>query len=128
MKRRRPRGSLAFQALVALDAAGDVVDHFALFPDQRHTVDAAIALVEEGHIVDEAIGQRYLLRPQGPLAHAENREKLFARRHRRHAHEPAEPGGHEYPPPRLLQAHRSVLLSPWVSSRSRPRRAGAAAL
>ena len=55
-KHRRPRGPLAFQALVALYAAGDVVDGFALFPDQFHAVDAAIARIEEGQIVDEAIG------------------------------------------------------------------------
>ena len=34
MQRRRPRGPLGFQALVALHAAGDVIDGFALFPDQ----------------------------------------------------------------------------------------------
>ena len=34
MHHRRPRGSLGFQALVALHAAGDVVDGFAFFPDQ----------------------------------------------------------------------------------------------
>ena len=56
---RRPRGPLGFQALVALDAAGDVPDGFALFPDQWHAVDAAIALIEEGQIGDEAIGLRY---------------------------------------------------------------------
>ena len=67
-KHRRPRGPLGFQALVALHAAGDVEDGFALFPDQGHAVDAAIARIEEGHIVDVAIGQRYLQRPQGPLA------------------------------------------------------------
>src|SRR5262245_12636213 len=43
LKRRRPRGPLGFQALVALHAAWDVVDGFALFPDQFHAVDAAIA-------------------------------------------------------------------------------------
>src|SRR3989442_378383 len=52
---RRPRRPLAFQALVALDTAVDVVDGFALFPDQFHAVDATIALVQEGQIVDEAI-------------------------------------------------------------------------
>ena len=86
MKHRRPRGPLGFQALVALHAAGHVVDGFALFPDQGHAIDAAIALVEEGHIGDVAIGTRYLNRLRGPLARAEHREKLFARRHRRHAH------------------------------------------
>jgi hypothetical protein len=103
LKRRRPRGPLGFQALVALDAAGDVVDSFALFPDQGHAVDAPTAGIEEGHIVDEAIGQRYLLRPLGPLTHAENGQKLFApRRHRRHAHQPNENGGHEHAPPLVL--------------------------
>ncbi len=59
MKRRRPRGPLCFQALVARHAAVDVgEDGFALFPDQGHAVDAAIALVEEGQIGDVAIGQR----------------------------------------------------------------------
>jgi hypothetical protein len=33
MKRRRPREPFGFQAFVALHAAGDVVDGFALFPD-----------------------------------------------------------------------------------------------
>src|SRR6266511_1127416 len=33
-KRRRPRRPLGFEALVALDAAGDVQDRFALLPDQ----------------------------------------------------------------------------------------------
>jgi hypothetical protein len=80
---------MGFQALVTLHAAVDVIDGFALFPDHVNAVDAAIALVEEGPIGDEAIGLRYSKRPQGPLAEAENREKLFAsRRHRRYAHQP----------------------------------------
>ena len=86
-KRRRPRGPLGFQALITLDAAGDVVDGFALFPDHGHAVDAAIALVEEGDIVDEAIGPRYPKRLQCPLAVAEHGEKLCAHRcHCRYVH------------------------------------------
>jgi hypothetical protein len=46
-KRRRPRSPLAFQALVALHTAGVIVNGFALFPDQLHAVEAAIAFVEE---------------------------------------------------------------------------------
>src|SRR5262249_9436980 len=66
--------------------------------------------VEEGQIVDEAIGQRYLLRPQGPLTHTENRDKLFPRPcHCRHAHQPQEHGGHEYAPPLVLYAHTFLL-------------------
>jgi hypothetical protein len=103
---RRPRGPLGFQALIALDAAGNVPDGFALFPDQGHAVDAAIALVEEGQIGDETIGLRDPKRPQGPLAEAENRDKLCARRrYRRHAHQPAERGGYEHAPPLVLQVH-----------------------
>ena len=125
MKHRRPGGPLRFQALIALDASGDVPDRFALFPDQGHAVDAPIALIEEGHIVDEAIGHRDLHKPIGPLAHAEHGEKLCARRrHRRHAHQPAEHDGHEPAPPRVLHTHSGVLPPPWFSSRSDPRRAG----
>jgi len=109
-KHRRPRGHFGFQALVALHAAGDVEDGFALFPDQGHTVDAAIALIEQGHIVDEAIGLLDPTKPHGPLTHAENREKLFARRrHRCHAHQPTEHDGHEPAPPQSLQVHPLVL-------------------
>ena len=127
-KHRRPRRPLGFQALVALDAAGGVVDGFALFPDQGHAVDAAIALVEEGHIVDEAIGQRDLQRPRGPLAHAEHGEKLFA--------PPPPPSRPPAPRARRPRARSTTGASgaslcsplPVVSSRSRPRRAGAADL
>ena len=52
----RPRGSPGFQALVALHAAVDVVDGFALFPDQFDAVDAAIAFIDEGQIGNVAIG------------------------------------------------------------------------
>jgi hypothetical protein len=100
LKYRCPRRSFGFQALVALHTAGDIVDGFALFPDQGHAVDAAIARIEEGHVVDEAIGHWYLSKPRGPLACAEHGEKLFACRcHRRHAHQPTEHGGHEPAPP-----------------------------
>ena len=55
--------------------------------------------------------------PQGPLAEAENGEKLFARRrHRRHAHQPTEHSGHEPAPP-LFQSHPLVLSNSWLSSR-----------
>ena len=47
------------QVLVTLHAAGDVVDGFALFPDQFHPVDPTIALVEEGQKAMIAIGTRY---------------------------------------------------------------------
>jgi hypothetical protein len=118
-KRRRSRGPLAFQALVALHATGDVVDGFALLPDQWDAVDAAIALVQEGHIVNEAIGQRYPPKPLGPLAVAEHGEKLCVRRcHCRHAHQPHEHGGHEHAPPLSLQVHPLVLPKSWRSSRS----------
>jgi hypothetical protein len=68
---RRPRGPLGFQALVTLHTAGDVKDGFALFPDQCDAVDAAIALVEEGEIVDEAIAKWYPNSLLGTLAEAE---------------------------------------------------------
>src|SRR5206468_1698925 len=85
--------------------------------------DAAIALVEEGQVVDEAIGMRYLVKPEYPLADAEHGEKLFARRcHCRHAHQPTEHGGHEHTPPLVRQAHRCVLPPASFSSRSYPRR------
>jgi hypothetical protein len=117
MKHRRPSGPLAFQALIALDATGDVEDSFALFPDQGHAVDAAIALVEQGHIVDEAIGQRCLDRPQGPLTRAEHGEKLYVRRrHRCHAHQPTKHSGHEHAPPRVLQVHTLILPKGWPAS------------
>jgi hypothetical protein len=129
MHHRRPGGPLGFQALIALEAAGDVVDGFALFPHQFYPVDAAITLVQEGQIIDVSIGNRCLKRPLEPLAGDEHGEKLFARRrHRRHAHQPAEHSGHEHAPPRLLPAHTLLLHTGWLSSRSHPRRAGAADL
>jgi hypothetical protein len=119
MKHGRPGGPLGFQALVALHGAGDVPDGFTLFPDQGHPVDAAIAFIEKRQIGDVTIGARYQQRPQGPLADAEHGEKLCARRcHRRHAHQPAEHGGHEPTPPLSLQAHPLVLHAGWLSSRS----------
>ena len=63
-----PRGSLPFQALVALYTAVNVVDSFAVFPDQFHAVDATITRIEEGQIVDVTIGKRYPYRPVGSLA------------------------------------------------------------
>ena len=63
-----PCGPLAFQALVALHAAGDVIDGFARFLDQFHPVDAAVARIEEGQIGDVAIGRRGLKGLQGSLA------------------------------------------------------------
>src|SRR6266511_6158242 len=100
MKRRRPRGPFGFQALVALHAAVDVEDGFALFPDQWHAVDAAIARIEEGQIGNVAIDTWDKKKPLAPLADAEHGKKLFARRrHRRHAHQPTEPDGHEPAPP-----------------------------
>ena len=78
--RRRPPRPLGFQALVARHPALDVEDGFTLFPDHGHAVDAAIALVEEGDIVDETIGQRDPKRLQGAFAHAEHGEKLCAHR------------------------------------------------
>src|SRR5215510_7818720 len=126
---RRPRGSLAFQAFVALHTAVDVVDVFALFPDQLHAVDAAVALIEQGHIVDKAIGLRDPHKPQGPLAHAEHGEKLFARRrHRCHAHQSAEHSGHEYTPPLVLTAHTLLLHKGWLSSRPHASIAGGGGL
>ena len=94
MKHGRPRGPLGFQTLVALHTTVDVEDGFAVFPDQFDTIDAAIALIQEGHIVDVAIGLRDPYKPQSPLAPAEHGEKLFAcRRYYRHAPQPPEYGG-----------------------------------
>src|SRR5262249_49112725 len=108
---------LAFQALVALHGARDVADDFALFPDQRHAIDAAIALIEEGQIGDEATGKRYPNRLHGPFAHAEHGEKLLARhRYRGHAHQPGEDGGYEHAPPLVLPMHTLILLKSWRSS------------
>src|SRR5262249_2189923 len=117
---RRPRRPLGFQALVALHAARDVVDGFALLPDQFYTVEAAIALVEEGHIVNVAIAQRYPNSLRPPPANPKTGKNLSPRRcHRRHAHQPTEHGGYEPTPPQVLQAHRCVPLPSWFSSQSR---------
>ena len=64
--RCRPRRPLGFEALIALDAAGDVVDGFAFFPDQFHTVDAAIACIEEGQIGNVAISTGAKNKPLAP--------------------------------------------------------------
>jgi hypothetical protein len=109
MKHRRPGRPLAFQALVAFKAAGDVHDGFALFPDQGHPIDAAIARIEERQIGDVAIGTRYLKRPLAPFAGDEQGKKLYARGHPRHAHQPAEHDGHEHAPPLVLHTHPLVL-------------------
>ena len=99
LKHRRPRGPLGFQVLVALHTAVDIVDSIAVFPDQFHAVDAAIALIEQGQIVDVAIGHRNPHKPLG-LAVAEHGKKLYARRrHCRHTYQPTEHGGHEPTPP-----------------------------
>jgi hypothetical protein len=93
MKRRCPGGPLGFQALVAFQAAVDVEDRFALFPDQFNAIDAAVARIEEGQIVEVAIGQEHLKRPQCSLARAEHGDKLFVRCPRRHATQPNERSG-----------------------------------
>jgi hypothetical protein len=110
MKHRRSRGAPGFQAFVAFHAAVDVVDGIAVFPDQCHAVDATITRIEEGHIVNEAIGKRDPKKPQGPLADAEHGDKLFARRrHRHHPHQPNHNSRQEYAPAVWFQAHRLAL-------------------
>jgi len=124
MKHRRPRGPFGFQALVALYAAVDILDGFALFPDQGHPVDAPIAHIEQGQIVDVAIGLLCQEKPRGSLAHAEHGEKLCApRRLCRHTHQSTEHSGHEHAPPPLFQAHICILTRPWPSSWSHLSRA-----
>ena len=46
--------SLAFEALVTLDALGVVVFRFALFPGQGHAVDAAFLGIDVVQVIDEA--------------------------------------------------------------------------
>ena len=123
MKHGRPRGPLGFQALVALHSAGDVVDGFALFPDQLHAVDAAIALVEEGQIVQcshrRAVSEYDFVAPSRTLSTGRNCAPAAAT-----VVTPTSPtkhGGHEPAPPLMLHAHPLVLPTRWLLSSCPPR-------
>src|SRR3990172_5139113 len=48
------RRALFLGALIALDAAGVVVFRFALLPSELDAVDAAVARVEHGEVIDHA--------------------------------------------------------------------------
>jgi hypothetical protein len=54
----RGAAALALQALVALDPLLGVVLGLAFLPRELHAIDAAVALVDEREVVDEAVGDR----------------------------------------------------------------------
>src|SRR2546421_7197793 len=54
MDHRGAGRALALRALVALDAAVVAVLGLALFPGQPYPVDAAVAVVEHGEVIDHA--------------------------------------------------------------------------
>ena len=69
--------ALVLQALVALDAALDLVLGLALLPGQLDAVDAAVARVEHVEVVDEAAEEAGAAGGVGPDAVALQREELL---------------------------------------------------
>ena len=73
-----PVGPWSFEALVALDAAVVVVVGLALLPGELDAVDAAVALVDQRHVVDAGRRRRGCRRRVGPDAVDKRREELLA--------------------------------------------------
>ena len=68
---------MALQPLVALDAALDLVLGLALVPGQLDAVDAAVAGVDQVHVVDEPAEEAGAAGGVGPDAVALQREVLL---------------------------------------------------
>ena len=76
---RRTRDALVLAALVALHAAGVVVLGLALLPGKFDAVNAAVALIDERHVVDPPGAEAGTRRGIGPHPVRIDRDELFLR-------------------------------------------------